>query len=134
VGAARAEDGPPEGEGFPRASRIRLGSEIRTLLREGVRARSSHLDVFTAPAPREAPRFGTVVPRHGRSAVARNQLRRRLKEIGRREVLPGLGRRECNVDVLVRSRPGAYEARFADLRAELLGLTERLCPDASFSA
>ena len=134
MGAARCEEGPSEGEGFPRASRIRRGSEIRTLLREGARARSSHLDVFTALAPRAEPRFGAIVPRHGHDAVARNRLRRRLREIGRRQILPCLGRRECNVDVLVRSRPGAYEARFAELSAELLGLTERLCSDASFSA
>ena len=92
MGSARAERRRPEGEGLPRSSRIRLGSEIRTLLREGARARSSHLDVFTAQAPHDTPRFGTIVPRHGRKVVARNQLRRRLREIGRTEVLPPLGR------------------------------------------
>ncbi len=132
MGSARAERRRPEGEGLPRSSRIRLGSEIRTLLREGARARSSHLDVFTAQAPHDTPRFGTIVPRHGRKVVARNQLQRRLREIGRTEVLARLGRVERNVDVLVRSRPQAYEARFAELREELLRLTERLCSDASF--
>ncbi len=103
------------------------------LLESGARARSSHLDVFTAPAPHDRPRFGTIVPRHGRKVVDRNRLRRRLREIGRREILPRLGRRECIVDVLVRSRPRAYDAPFDELRAELLRLTERLCSNASFS-
>ena len=134
MGSARAERRPTESEGLPRSSRIRLGSEIRTLLRDGTQARSSHLDVFAAPAPDGAPRFGAIVPRYGQKVVARNRLRRRLREIGRIEVLPSLSQRECNVDVLVRSRPGAYEAQFPELRAELLRLTERLCCDASFSA
>ncbi len=132
MGSARAACRPLESQGLPRPSRIRLGSEIRTLLRKGRRARSSHLDVFTAQAPQDIPRFGTVVPRHGRKVVARNQLRRRLREIGRVEVLPRLSRGGCNVDVLVRSRPQAYDARFAELRAELLRVTERLCSDTSF--
>ena len=88
--------------------------------------------MFTAQASHDTPRFGTIVPRHGRKVVARNQLQRRLREIGRTEVLPRLGRVERNVDVLVRSRPQAYEARFAELREELLRLTERLCSDAFF--
>ncbi len=134
MGSAPADRRPPEGEGLPRSSRIRLGSEIRALLREGAQARSSHLDVFTAKAPGKAARFGTVVPRYGQKVVARNRLRRRLREIGRTEVLPRLGRGGCKMDVLVRSRPEAYEARFPELRAELLRLTERLCSDASFSA
>ncbi len=133
MGSAQAGRRPKGGEGFPRSSRIRLGSEIRGLLREGARARSSHLDVFTAPAPEHRPRFGAIVPRHGHEVVERNRLRRRLREIGRRDVLPRLGRRECYVDVLVRSRPAAYEARYTELRAELLRLTERLCSDASSS-
>ena len=64
--------------------------------------------------------------------MARNLLRRRLREIGRRGVLPELARRGCAVDLLVRARPGAYAARFPELEAELLRLSEGLCPDGSF--
>jgi hypothetical protein len=35
-------------------------------------------------------RFGTIVPKHRRTIVERNRLRRRLREIGRRDVLPAL--------------------------------------------
>lgn len=122
-----------EGEGFPRTSRIRLGGEIRKLLREGVRHRSDAMELFTAPAQEGAPRFGAIVPRYGRPVVERNLLRRRLREIGRRELLPELRRRGCHADLLVRTRPRAYQVPFPELRAELIHLTERLCPDASFS-
>jgi ribonuclease P protein component len=118
---------------LPLSSRVRLGSEIRALLREGSHERSSHLDVFTASASSGAPRFGAVVPRYGRKAVTRNLLRRQLKEIGRIDVLPDLRRRDCAVDVLVRARPRAYAASFSELRTELLRVTEKLCSDPSSS-
>ena len=91
------------------------------------------MELITAPSPTGAPRFGTIVPRYGHPVVERNLLRRRLKEIGRRELLPELRRRGCPADLLVRTRPQAYLASFPELRAELIHLTERLCPDASFS-
>jgi ribonuclease P protein component len=62
--------------------------------------------------------------------VERNLLRRRLREIGRTEVLPRLRQQGCAADVLVRARPSAYEADFPDLRAELNRLTEEPCSDA----
>lgn len=128
MGRARAD-----GQGLPRSHRIRRGSDIRALLREGTRSRSRVLDVFSAPAPGESSRFGTIVPRHGRKVVDRNLLRRRLRELGRTEVLPTLRERGCALDVLVRTRPDAYGLPFSELRAELLRLTERLCSDASSS-
>ena len=54
------------------------------------------------------------------TGVARNRLRRRLKEIWRRSVqeqLPAL-------DVVVRARREAYSATFEELAVELLALAE----------
>lgn len=62
------------------------------------------------------PRLGLVVPRYQQTAVARNRLRRRLKELWRREVQPGQPAR----DLVIRARREAYEAGFARLRADLL--------------
>jgi ribonuclease P protein component len=70
------------------------------------------------------PRMGLIVPRFSRSAVARNRLRRRLKEIWRREiqsVQPGW-------DLIVRARREAYDAPFQALRAELLGWRDATIP------
>jgi ribonuclease P protein component len=47
--------------------------------------------------------------------VARNRLRRRVREILRRELFSALPA----VDVVVRAKPAAYTAGFAVLRAEL---------------
>jgi ribonuclease P protein component len=57
------------------------------------------------------PRVAIVVPRFGATAVARNRLKRRLRELVRRELLPVLPRR----DVVVRATPQAYRAPFETL-------------------
>lgn len=69
-----------------------------------------------------------MVPRHRRTVVQRNRLKRRLREILRREVLPALRDVEPAVDVLVRARAEAYEANFRTLREELLEAFRRRWP------
>jgi ribonuclease P protein component len=59
--------------------------------------------------------LGLIVPRHGATAVARNQLRRRLREIARRSLLPRLP----TIDLVVRSRAEAYRAGRRELQADL---------------
>jgi ribonuclease P protein component len=70
------------------------------------------------------PRLGLVVPRFQQSAVARNRLRRRLKEIWRREIAATVPA----WDVIVRTRREAYAAGFADLRSELLKWRDQTAP------
>ena len=54
--------------------------------------------------------------------MARNRLRRRLREILRREVLRNLPA----IDLVIRAKRSAYTASFADLRADLTAAVERL--------
>jgi ribonuclease P protein component len=61
------------------------------------------------------PRMGLIVPKFQSTAVARNRLRRRLREIWRRFVQPD----QPAWDVVIRARRDAYRASFAQLRAEL---------------
>lgn len=63
------------------------------------------------------------MPRHGHDIVERNTLKRRLREIGRSEVLPRLREADAGLDVLIRARPDAYRAGFDALRRELVELT-----------
>jgi len=49
-----------------------------------------------------------VVPRYKHTAVARNRLKRRLRELSRLRLLPA----DIAADVVVRVRPEAYEASF----------------------
>ena len=72
----------------------------------GQRRRTPRLDISWLPNAVGHPRLGLVVPRHGQSAVKRNLLRRRLREMMRRNVLPQL----ASLDLLVRPQPPAYKA------------------------
>ena len=119
------------GRRLPRGWRITRGAEIRAILTRGKRSGTAHLDVFDSASPSSHPRVGVVVPKHRQTAVARNRVKRRLREILRLEVLPRLERCAVAVDVLVRARRGAYAASYAELRRELAGWTERRCSGAS---
>lgn len=90
---------------------------------QGKRRRTDHLDLFTRPSPAGRSRLAVIVPRHRHTAVERNRLRRRLREIGRRQVLPVLA---APTDVAVRARANAYGASFQALRNELV----QLCPSS----
>lgn len=128
------EGAGPAGFRMPSESRIRKGTEIRHILGRGKRKRTQHVDVFFAASPVLRCRFGQVVPKHRHDLVDRNRLRRRLREIGRREILPRLWAAGAPVDVLVRARPPAYEATFDELRDEIVTATEEICSERSSSA
>jgi ribonuclease P protein component len=89
------------------------------MFERGKRSRTAHLDVYDSPSPVCRSRIGLVVPRHGRRIVDRNLLKRRLREILRTEILPGLKARGDRLDVLVRARRDAYGAPHGELLAEL---------------
>ena len=115
-------------ERLTRSSRITRATELRALITQGKRRRTDHLDLFTRPSPVGLSRLAVIVPRHAHTAVRRNRLRRQLREIGRREVLPALS---APLDVGLRARPPAYEASFETLRREIVGY---LCPSSRDSA
>jgi ribonuclease P protein component len=56
-----------------------------------------------------------IVPRFRHSAVARNQLKRRLRELSRIRLIPS----DVAADVVIRIRPDAYRAAFADLGLDI---------------
>ncbi|MCK5651171.1 MAG: ribonuclease P protein component [Gemmatimonadetes bacterium] len=119
--------GAPGGHRLPPSRRIGRAGDIRTLLRRGKRKKTSLLDVFFLSSPVSHSRLGLIVPKHRRTAVARNRLKRRLREMGRREVLPRLAAADLPLDVLIRARREAYAATYQKLRIELVRVTEELC-------
>ena len=60
-------------------------------------------------------RVGLIVPRFGHTAVARNQLKRRLREAIRLDFLPKAPVR----DVLIKASRRAYELEFDQVRSEV---------------
>lgn len=95
------------------------------MFQQGKRSRTAHLDVFDSASPLAYPRIGVVVPKHRRNSVERNRLKRRLREVIRREVLPRLHAHDVKADILVRARKEAYLATFSQLRDELVAWTEK---------
>ena len=61
------------------------------------------------------PRIGLIVPRFKHSAVARNQIKRRLRELARLQVLP----LSISADIVLRIRPEAYDASFTALAVDI---------------
>ena len=63
-----------------------------------------------------------VVPRFKHTAVARNQVKRRLRELVRIHLWPA----GLVADIVLRIRPEAYKASFATLTSEILAILEEL--------
>ena len=70
-------------------------------------------------------RIGLIVAKHQSSAVARNRLRRRLRELWRCEVRAAAPAMPA-WDVIVRVRREAYQATFDQLRREIVGWAEQV--------
>jgi len=65
------------------------------------------------------------VPRHRQTAVARNRVKRRLRELLRAALLPAL-RASAPLDVVVRATPEAYAADRAVLAADVARIVKRI--------
>lgn len=83
--------------------------------------------MWVASSPASFPRLGVIVPKHRHRIVERNRLKRRLREAGRRVLLPALREEQRPLDVLVRARPEAYGAGWEALHTEIRVLAEGLC-------
>ena len=67
-------------------------------------------------------RIAIVVPKYGFSAVQRNKLKRRVRELTRQHVTSSAGK----YDALLRTRRDAYKATFDELRAEIVRIAADL--------
>lgn len=100
-------------------------ADFETVRREGKRIRTGALEVRALASLRRVGRIGIIVPRYKHTAVERNRLKRRLREILRREWIAPLAEGDAR-DVVVRATPAAYRADFAALCGDLLQLAKRL--------
>jgi ribonuclease P protein component len=98
---------------------------LQLVIREGKRVRTVHLDVRFTASPLDVSRIGIVVPRHQHTAVDRNRLKRRLRELVRLELLPSLNGRADAVDIAVRARREAYAASIDQLRVDISTIVEQ---------
>ncbi|MBL0938855.1 MAG: ribonuclease P protein component [Gemmatimonadaceae bacterium] len=101
------------------------GTELEQVRHEGKRVRTASLDVRASASLHAFPRVGFVVPRYKHSAVLRNRVKRRLRELVRLDMLTSLESLPP-YDIVIRAFPSAYERDFAALRAELQQALSRL--------
>lgn len=84
----------------------------------GTRIRVDDFDVRLVITDRREPRVGFVVPKYKHSAVDRNRLKRRLRELVRQRLLPQWRERAAlglSADIVVRALPSAYRIGMAEL-------------------
>lgn len=92
--------------------------------REGKRLRAEHLEVRLVASLLPHPRVGFVVPKYSHTAVERNRLKRRLRELTRVRLLPAAP----PADLVVRARRSAYDASFERLAADVARIIRQLAP------
>jgi len=111
-------------ETFSRDDRLRRKRDFDECYASGVRVSGRHLQVFllsagtAAPSSPPRPRLGLSVSRRVGGAVARNRVRRRLREIFRRN----RDLFEASTDVVINAKPSAAQAPFEELVLEYRSL------------
>lgn len=106
---------------IPRAARLVRRGEYDAVYREGRRRSSREFTIFIRPNGLDISRFGWSIKKALGSAVRRNRIRRRLREILRlhlREIEPGW-------DIVIHPRSSAGTADFALVAGELVKLLPR---------
>ena len=115
--------GPAVREKFSRDDRLRKRREFEECYSAGARVSGRHIQVFVLPEPDGSrSRLGLSAPRRVGNAVARNRVRRRLREIFRRNrsALPA-----DPVRIVVNLRASATAASFEELSRDFLSTLAR---------
>ena len=113
--------GPAVRETLSADDRLRKRREFEECYASGVRVSGRLLQIFLRRAS-EGSRLGISVPRRVGDAVARNRVRRRLRELFRRNRAL-LGARE--IWVVINARPAAAASPFSELAREYFDLVRR---------
>jgi ribonuclease P protein component len=102
--------------------RITRGRDLEHVWRRGQELRFPSLTARVVASSPDDNRVGLIVPRFGNSAVDRNRLKRRLRELVRLRILSGFR----GYHVVIRTRRNAYAATFRKLESEITELASRL--------
>lgn len=109
---------------LPEEHRLRTGEGFRRATRDGRRAgtRTLVVHLWTADDSSGPVRAGFVVSKAVGNAVIRNRVKRRLRHLAREQLgsLPG------SAVLVVRALPGAADASYAELEADLASALSRV--------
>jgi ribonuclease P protein component len=124
--SCRANTPAPDGSfRFPREARLTRRLDIQSVVQEGRRIRTAYFDVRVLASPLSRSRIGIIVPRHHHTAVERNRLKRRMRELARLRLLPAL-RATTSHDIAIRARRDAYDARLEGMATDIDAILARL--------
>jgi ribonuclease P protein component len=104
----------PAGEGFPKAARVRRRREYLALGRAARGRHTAHFVVLCQPREGDS-RLGVTVSRKIGDAVLRNRVKRRVREVFRRDPR----RLVPNHDMVVIAKTGAGALSFREIADEL---------------
>jgi ribonuclease P protein component len=121
--ATREPFGTPISFGFPKSARILKAADFRKVYNEGTRFAGPYFAAFCLRVLREqrGPRLGFTVPRVFGKAVARNRVKRRLREALRVR----LSKIAPQWDIVINPRRLALTATPEELCREVDRLVER---------
>lgn len=103
-----SQDGVVPGSGFPRSARLLKHSDFERVYKQGRRHFSSHMTVFYLRQSEGTARIGFTVGKVLGGAVARNRMRRRLREAVRLE----RARITRPVDIVINPKKSVLTAPF----------------------
>jgi ribonuclease P protein component len=117
----------PDSAAFPKQYRLLRRLDFQRVYRQGQRRSASLCTVFYRPNGLAETRLGITTPRRLGTAVVRNRIKRRIREIFR------LHRRELpeGWDIVLNPRPSAATVAYPALERELLRLFPSKPPGAS---
>ena len=120
----------PHSAAFPKQYRLLRRLDFQRVYKQGQRRSASLCTVFYQPNGLAETRLGITVPKRLGTAVLRNRIKRRIREVFRlhRQELPG------GWDIVLNPRPGAATAAYPVLERELLRLFPARPPDSSSGA
>jgi len=106
------------GQEYPRGARIVRKADFDVVYRNGKRRSSSHFTVFLKANDLPQSRFGFSIKRALGGAVARNRIRRRIREVVR------LHREEISAgwDFVIHPKANVEHAAFVALESDLVRL------------
>ena len=106
------------GQEYPRDARLVQKAQFDAVYRSGKRRSSSHFTAFLKANSLPQSRFGFSIKKALGSAVVRNRIRRRVREIVRlhREELP------AGWDIVIHPKSSVVKTPFAALEADFLRL------------
>ena len=103
-------------------NRISRQTDFRRAMNKGARVNSANLFISIRNSKSDTSRFGFVVSKAVGNAVARNLVKRRLREIAA-EVITEFPK---GLDVVIRPNSASSAASFDELRAEVFGAVRRV--------